>query len=122
MLHNLSLCVKNKNKKLRKKEAGLKKGKSGLNCSVDIVEPIQAFSYLRKGAENGERNIYPLLTILFVLIFSIRMQGSAALNLCTVASGGADAYYEFGLHVWDFAAAGLIVEEAGGVVIDPSGK
>lgn len=58
----------------------------------------------------------------FFLYFSIRMQGSAALNLCTVASGGADAYYEFGLHVWDFAAAGLIVEEAGGVVIDPSGK
>ncbi len=50
------------------------------------------------------------------------MQGSAALNLCTIASGGADGYYEFGIHVWDIAAAGLIVEEAGGVVIDPSGK
>ena len=43
------------------------------------------------------------------------MQGSAAVNLCTLASGGADANYEFGLHVWDFAAAGLIVEEAGGI-------
>ena len=50
------------------------------------------------------------------------MQGSAALNLCTVASGGADVYYEFGLHVWDIAAAGLMVEEAGGVLLDPSGK
>jgi len=50
------------------------------------------------------------------------MQGSAAMNLCTLARGGADANYEFGLHVWDFAAAGLIVEEAGGVVLDPSGE
>ena len=54
--------------------------------------------------------------------FSVRMQGSAAVNLCTLASGGVDASYEFGLHVWDFAAAGLIVEEAGGVVLDPSGN
>ncbi|KAL9976132.1 hypothetical protein ACROYT_G013387 [Oculina patagonica] len=57
-----------------------------------------------------------------VTVHGIRMQGSAALNLCTIASGGADGYYEFGIHVWDIAAAGLIVEEAGGVVIDPSGK
>ena len=57
-----------------------------------------------------------------ILYFSIRMQGSAAINLCTLASGGADACYEFGLHVWDIAAAGLVVEEAGGVVLDPSGK
>ena len=49
------------------------------------------------------------------------MQGSAALNLCSIASGGADIYYEFGIHVWDIAAAGIIVEEAGGVLLDPSG-
>ena len=49
------------------------------------------------------------------------MLGSAALNLCTLASGGADIYYEYGIHVWDIAAAGLIAEEAGGVLLDPSG-
>ena len=49
------------------------------------------------------------------------MLGSAALNLCSVAEGSADLYYEFGIHVWDIAAAGLIVEEAGGVLFDPSG-
>jgi len=63
-----------------------------------------------------------LFCLLLIFCFSIRMQGSAAINLCTLASGGADANYEFGLHIWDFAAAGLIVEEAGGVVLDPSGK
>ena len=50
------------------------------------------------------------------------MQGSAALNLCSVASGAADLYYEFGIHVWDIAAAGVIAEEAGVTLMDPSGK
>ncbi|KAL1236936.1 Inositol monophosphatase ttx-7 [Trichinella spiralis] len=50
-----------------------------------------------------------------------RSFGSAALNMCYVALGCADAYIEFGLHCWDIAAGRLIVEEAGGLVIDPSG-
>ncbi|XP_068722295.1 inositol monophosphatase 1-like isoform X1 [Montipora capricornis] len=56
-----------------------------------------------------------------VRVHSIRMQGSAALNLCSVASGAADLYYEFGIHVWDIAAAGVIAEEAGVTLMDPSG-
>lgn len=52
----------------------------------------------------------------------MRALGSAALNMCMVALGGADANFEFGIHVWDFAAGDLIVREAGGVCIDPAGK
>lgn len=48
----------------------------------------------------------------------IRSMGSAALNLCSVASGHADAYYEFGVHIWDMCAAVLILAEAGGYVCD----
>lgn len=48
--------------------------------------------------------------------------GSAALNMCFVAAGEADAYYEFGIHCWDMAAAALIVTEAGGIVMDTQGK
>ena len=44
----------------------------------------------------------------------IRRGGSAALDLCSVACGRLDAYYELGLGPWDFAAAGLVVREAGG--------
>ncbi|GCB69914.1 inositol monophosphatase 1-like [Scyliorhinus torazame] len=51
----------------------------------------------------------------------IRALGTAAVNMCTVATGGADAYYEMGIHCWDMAAATLIVTEAGGVVLDISG-
>ncbi|QIK66756.1 inositol monophosphatase [Nocardioides sp. HDW12B] len=43
----------------------------------------------------------------------VRRQGSAALDLCTVAAGRADAYIEEGLHLWDRAAASLVAEEAG---------
>ncbi len=45
-----------------------------------------------------------------------RRFGSAALDLCAVACGRIDGYYETGLNVWDYAAGALLVEEAGGVV------
>ncbi|EDV52621.1 uncharacterized protein LOC6546276 [Drosophila erecta] len=52
---------------------------------------------------------------------AMRSIGSSAMCLAMVASGVADAYYNFGLHVWDMTAGALIVTEAGGVVMDPDG-
>ncbi len=43
----------------------------------------------------------------------IRRLGSCALDLCFVADGQLDAYYEHGLNAWDFAAGALIAREAG---------
>jgi myo-inositol-1(or 4)-monophosphatase len=43
-----------------------------------------------------------------------RVMGSAALDLCRVAGGQADGYFETGIYTWDVTAAGLIVEMAGG--------
>lgn len=43
----------------------------------------------------------------------IRRLGSCALDLCYVAAGNLDAYYEHGLNAWDFAAGALIAREAG---------
>ena len=60
--------------------------------------------------------------ILDLFFFSIRCYGSAAYNMCQVARGCEEVYMEHGIHVWDIAAGKLIVEEAGGVVVDPSGK
>jgi myo-inositol-1(or 4)-monophosphatase len=48
----------------------------------------------------------------------IRRLGSAALDLCYVAAGRLDAFWEVHLHPWDMAAGALIVEEAGGRVSD----
>ena len=43
----------------------------------------------------------------------IRRYGAAALDLCWVACGRLDAYYEVGIQHWDVAAGGLIASEAG---------
>ena len=43
----------------------------------------------------------------------IRRAGSAALDLCSVAAGRVDAYYEAGMHAWDWAAGAVIAREAG---------
>ncbi|KAF5278925.1 hypothetical protein FQR65_LT15484 [Abscondita terminalis] len=58
---------------------------------------------------------------LMPIVHGMRSLGSAALDMMMVAMGSADAYFEFGIHIWDIAAGELIIKEAGGVVIDPAG-
>ncbi|HEY6394963.1 MAG TPA: inositol monophosphatase family protein [Candidatus Binataceae bacterium] len=52
----------------------------------------------------------------------VRRVGSAALDLCYVAAGRTDGFWEFGLKAWDVAAGALIVEEAGGSVTNMDGS
>jgi len=52
----------------------------------------------------------------------LRRGGSAALDLCYVAAGRLDGYWEEGLHPWDVAAGALIVSEAGAVLSDYDGQ
>ncbi|HEX5021090.1 MAG TPA: inositol monophosphatase family protein, partial [Candidatus Binatia bacterium] len=52
----------------------------------------------------------------------IRRNGSAALDLCYVAAGMLDGFWELKLKPWDVAAGALIVAEAGGSLSDFSGK
>jgi len=51
----------------------------------------------------------------------VRRDGSAALDLCSVACGRFEGFWEFGLNSWDTAAGMLIVQEAGGRVTDLEG-
>jgi myo-inositol-1(or 4)-monophosphatase len=60
-----------------------------------------------------------LLSKLLPVVRDVRRIGSAALDLCMVAAGRLDAYYEHGLHNWDSAAGGLIAAEAGARVLLP---
>lgn len=55
-------------------------------------------------------------------VVGIRQVGSAALDLCMVAQGVFDAYWEQDLSPWDTAAGSLIVQEAGGVVSSYRGE
>lgn len=52
----------------------------------------------------------------------VRRSGSAAIDLCNIACGRAELYFELMLSPWDFAAGALIVEEAGGYVLGVDGK
>ena len=68
------------------------------------------FSYERDTRVTQAAAVHELLG----RVRDVRRLGSAALDLCYLACGRADAYVEEGLHDWDLAAGGLIVEEAGG--------
>jgi myo-inositol-1(or 4)-monophosphatase len=52
----------------------------------------------------------------------VRRDGSAALDLCSVACGRFDAFWEFRLNSWDTAAGVVLVREAGGAVTDLAGE
>lgn len=65
---------------------------------------------------------FTLARRLFEICLDIRREGSAAIDLCTVASARAGVYAELRVRFWDFAAGKLIVEEAGGVCLTIDGK
>ncbi|NPC72370.1 inositol monophosphatase [Corallococcus exiguus] len=63
-----------------------------------------------------------LFSQLILLAQGMRRTGSAALDLAYVAAGRFDGYFEFGLKPWDIAAGGLLVAEAGGVIVHIDGR
>ncbi len=79
--------------------------------SVDLSQALigTGFSYR---AEH-RRLQAQVVTELIVRVRDIRRQGSAALDLCDVAMGRLNGYFERGLHPWDHAAGTLIAQEAG---------
>lgn len=52
----------------------------------------------------------------------VRREGAAALDLCNVACGRVEGFFELNLKPWDIAAGSLIVQEAGGIVTDFTGE
>jgi myo-inositol-1(or 4)-monophosphatase len=71
---------------------------------------VTGFSY---GEEEVRQNL-ELFNTMMLRSRSVRRDGSAALDLCSVACGRFDGFWELSLYPWDMAAGGLIVEEAGG--------
>ena len=61
-----------------------------------------------------------LVSQILPVVRDVRRMGSAALDLCMVAAGRLDAYYEHGLNAWDSAAGALIAAEAGARVVLPA--
>ncbi|CAL8347789.1 unnamed protein product [Merluccius merluccius] len=78
------------------------------------------------GAERDDLALYTMtsniMRLLQLPVHGVRAVGTAAVDMCLVATGGADVYYHIGMHCWDIAASAIIVQEAGGVVIDTDGS
>jgi myo-inositol-1(or 4)-monophosphatase len=86
----------------------------GVNTVDVLAQSLVAtgFGYLPEvRARQGE-----VVAAILPEIRDIRRAGSAALDLCAVACGTVDAYYESGLHPWDLAAGWIIATEAGAMV------
>lgn len=86
--------------------------------SLETSLVATGFAY---GSERREGQAQVLLRLLPV-VRDIRRFGSAALDLCFLAEGQVDAYYERGLNDWDMAAGALIAAEAGAIVGDLRGN
>jgi myo-inositol-1(or 4)-monophosphatase len=80
----------------------------------ELAEALVAtgFGYRRQRRTGQARVVAGVLP----WVRDIRRIGSAALDLCGVATGTLDAYYERGVNVWDIAAASLVLTEAGGAL------
>lgn len=88
------------------------------NEETDLAKALVAtgFSY---SASRRKQQAEILIEVLSATR-DIRRMGSAALDLCALAEGMVDCYYEHGLNSWDFAAGRIIAEEAGAVVGAPA--
>lgn len=80
---------------------------------------VTGFPYVYLDMPNGPLDVFNRLIRKGV---PVRRLGSAAIDLCWVASGRFDGFYEHKLNAWDSSAGFLIVEEAGGKVTDFSGN
>lgn len=75
------------------------------------------------GYSPGRRQVQgEVLSTLLPQVRDIRRNGACAVDLCSVAAGNVDGYYERGVQYWDIAAGSLIAREAGAVVGGLSGK
>lgn len=94
-------------------------GTHALRCST-VDDLSMALLGTGFGYSVGRRTTQAaLLARMLPVVRDVRRIGSAALDLCMVAAGRLDAYYEHGLQAWDSAAGTLIAAEAGARVLLP---
>ena len=98
------------------------RGAAGLRCNRGV--PLsQALVGTGFGYLPGRRRVQgDVVAALLPQIRDIRRGGSASVDLCMVAAGRLDAFYERGLNYWDYAAGALIAQEAGARVTGLGGR
>lgn len=93
-----------------------------LACTGDV--PLsRALIATGFGYERGRRAVQgQVLSAVLPRVRDIRRNGACAVDLCSLAAGNVDGYYERGVQYWDIAAGTLIAREAGAVVAGLAGK
>lgn len=75
------------------------------------------FTGLSKWMEKSTEPHLQFFNSLALKTKKLRINGAAALDLCRVADGTCDGFFETGIYLWDYAAAGLIAQQAGAEII-----
>ena len=96
-------------------------GRRLLMKDLTVGESIISFGCARYNEGNVDL-LFDVVKELFQRSLSVRCGGSAALDLCRVASGNNGAYLELRLNPYDYAAAALIIEESGGCIAQMDGS
>ncbi|MDL2257707.1 inositol monophosphatase [Eubacteriales bacterium OttesenSCG-928-K08] len=86
-----------------------------------MPEAIFLFGASSYSRETTDKN-FRIVRALFDNTADCRSSGSAALDICYVAAGRCELFFEMTLSPWDYAAGGLILSEAGGIATDMLGK
>jgi fructose-1,6-bisphosphatase/inositol monophosphatase family enzyme len=96
-------------------------GPRRLHCNLDV--PLsQALVATGFGYEAGRRRVQGrVVSAVLPVVRDIRRGGACSVDLCSLAAGQVDGYYERGVQYWDIAAGGLIASEAGALVGGLSG-
>lgn len=98
--------------------------KMEVSAQVDLQQSLIAtgFPYAKVDRGVEYRWVIDVMKNILPNIRDIRRLGAAALDLCYLADGKTDAFYEIDLKPWDVAAGILIVQEAGGEITNSSGN
>ena len=93
-----------------------------LRCNADV--PLaRALIATGFGYESARRQVQgQVVAAVLPRVRDIRRNGAAAVDLCSLAAGNVDGYYERGVQYWDIAAGSLIAREAGAIVAGLAGK
>ncbi|MDY6856219.1 MAG: inositol monophosphatase family protein [Thermodesulfobacteriota bacterium] len=103
------------------KGAYLNKKKITVSSTEDLIHSLLATGFPYDLRETDENNLDHFSNFI-MSAQAVRRAGSAALDLCYVAMGRFDGFWELKLSPWDVAAGSLIVKEAGGIVTDFKGR
>jgi len=114
IMNELFFAEKGKGSTLNDKQIRVSKKQNVMNACL-----VTGFPYTYLDAPNGPLQIFEKLIRKGI---PVRRLGSAATDLCWVAAGRFDGFYEHKLQAWDSAGGYLIVEEAGGKVTDFKGN